>query len=143
MSTTTEKEKEGEPDSLAEILVFKMEEFIDEKFHDSFFEKKDLQEILTETLNLVGDLNIVHSKVVPCFPPKYNIFNLYKELYLKHIYNKIQPFINEEDLQQTPGSLIVIAKWLDQFTESLRKVSVDIKTTEIGSVNNIFKILGY
>lgn len=120
---------------LSEILVFKIKEFIDDKFHVSFVDKVGLHEILAETQTLANDLYLVQTKVVPCFPPKYNIFNVYKEKYLKNIYEKIQPFMNEKDLNENPGNLILFAKWLDGFNESLKKVGVEIKTTEIGSVS--------
>jgi hypothetical protein len=120
-------------DTLPEILLLKIEEQLEEKFHQTFVDKKDLKEILDATLVLVNDLVLVQSKVQQCFPPKYNIFNLYKEVYLRNIYNKIKPFMNENDLKQSPGNLILIAKWLDQFDEILRKVGIEIKTTEIGS----------
>jgi hypothetical protein len=123
-------------DNLSEILIFKIEEFIDQKFHLTFYDKNDLQDMLFETQNFVNDLQIVYNKVVPCFPPKYNIFNVYKDKYLKNIYDKLKPFVDETKLEMTPGNLILIARWLDKFTEGLRKVGIDIKTTDIGCVKS-------
>ena len=133
ISNTTDK-NDNEFDNLYEILIFKIEEYIDQKFHLGFYDKNDLQDILFETQNFVNDLQIVYNKVVACFPPKYNIFNVYKDKYLKNIYDKLKPFIDEKKLEMTPGNLILIARWLDKFTEGLRKVGIDIKTTDIGCV---------
>jgi hypothetical protein len=119
---------------LSEILIHKILEFIDEKFHSSFVDKFELNEILNETQKLLTDLYLVLTKVVPCFPPKYNIFLIYKDKYLQNIYDKIQPFMNEEELNKSPGNLILFAKWLDGFNECLKRIGVDIKTTAIGSV---------
>lgn len=134
-----ENRNENDFDNLSEILIFKIEEYIDEKFHEAFYDKEDLQDVLFESQNFVNDLQIVYNKVVQCFPPKYNIFNLYKDKYLKNIYNKLKPYIDEKKLELSPGYLILIARWLDKFTESLKKIGVDIKTTDIGCVNlNIY-----
>lgn len=127
-------DKNADEETLSETLVVKIQDFIYEKFYQTFIDKRELEEILDSTLMLVEDIVVVHTKVVPCFPPKYNIFQVYKEKYLKFIYERIKPFMNEDDLKNTPGHLILIAKWLDKFEEVLRKVGIDIKTTEIGSV---------
>jgi hypothetical protein len=37
-------------------------------------DKKELNEILEASLELAEDLKIIYSKVTPCFPPKYKIF---------------------------------------------------------------------
>jgi hypothetical protein len=121
-------------------LVSKISEQIHEKFYQSFVDKIDLSEILDTILLLTNDLYLVYTKVVPCFPPKYNIFTIYKDNYLKHIYDKIKPFMNEEVLTSDPGRLILIAKWLDKFEELLRKVGVDIKATEISTVSKFVNL---
>jgi len=129
---------ENDFDNLSEILLFKIEEYIHQKFHQAFYDKEELQDILFETINFVNDLQIVYTKVAPCFPPKYNIFNIYKNKYLEYIQDKMKPFIDEKKLEQNPGNLILIARWLDKFTDGLRKVGIDIKSTEIGNVKIIF-----
>lgn len=130
---TLSSQMERDDLDLSDTLIIKISETIQEKFHQSFVDKSELEEILESTLALVSDLFIVQTKVVPCFPPKYKIFNVYKEGYLKQIYEKIKPFMNENDLKTNPGHLILIAKWLDSFDEQLRKIGLEIKTTEIGS----------
>ena len=119
---------------MSELLIFKIKDFIDEKFHQAFVDKADINEILNESQVLINDLYLIQTKVVQCFPPKYDIFNVYKDKYLKNIYEKIQPFMNDNYLNENKGNLILFAKWLDQFNEALKKVGIDIKTTEIGSV---------
>jgi hypothetical protein len=44
------------------------------------------------------------------------------------------PFLNQTELEKNPGLLIPIARWSDQFDESLKKIGVDINTTEIKGV---------
>ena len=140
-STKTYNEDDLNPEldlSLSETLITKIEEFINEKFYRSFVDKSELNEILDETQNLIADLYLVQTKVVPCFPPKYNIFNVYKDRYLKNVYDRISPYMNESYLSENRGNLILFAKWLDQFNENLKKVGIDIKATEIGSVKFYF-----
>jgi hypothetical protein len=126
---------------MSELLIFKIKDFIDEKFHQAFVDKSELKEILDETQTLVNDLYLVHTKVAPCFPPKYDIFNVYREKYLNNIYEKIQPFMKDNYLNENKGNLILFAKWLDSVDESLKKVGIDIRTTEIGSVRKLLKNL--
>lgn len=128
----------GESEMLSEILLTKIEEFIDEDVYRRFSDKSDLIEILDETLAMIKELHIVYYYVIPCFPPKYNIFNLYKEKYLKHIYNIIIPFLNESELEKNPGQMIPVAKWLNDFDENLKKVGIDINTTDIVGVSYLF-----
>jgi hypothetical protein len=134
---------EKDDDVLSELLQMHLEEQIQEKFHRSFLDKKEIGEILDMSIEFVEDLIIVYSRVQPCFPPKYKIFEFYKTNYLKHIYSKIKPYLNEDHLKKSPGNLILVAKWLDRFEEILRKVGLDIKTTEIGSEIEFYMYLFY
>jgi hypothetical protein len=139
MSTICGDESYNIPEfDMSELLLFKIKDFIDEKFHQAFVDKSELKEILDETQTLVCDLYLVHTKVVPCFPPKYDIFNVYREKYLNNVYEKIQPFMKENYLNENKGNLILFAKWLDAVDESFKKVGIEIRTTEIGSVIKSF-----
>ncbi len=120
---------------MSELLCQKIKNSIDDKFYKSFADKSELNEILDETVRLMNDLFIVQSKVVQCFPPKYNIFQIYKEKYFENCYEKLSPYLNEQYLNDNKSNLILFAKWLDGFSEALKKVGIDIGVTEIGSVN--------
>ena len=62
---------------MTEFLLERINFFIDEKLHDLFFNKQELSEI-TEVCNfLMNELHVIQSKVVQCFPPKYDIFNVF------------------------------------------------------------------
>jgi hypothetical protein len=131
--------EEAIPDAdMSELLSQKIRNSIDDKFYKAFADKSELSEILNETCTLMNDLYIVQSKVVQCFPPKYNIFQLYKEKYLENCHQKLAPFVNEQYLNDNKSNLILFAKWLDGFSEALKKVGIDISTTEIGSVKSLF-----
>ena len=126
---------ESESEQLSEVLKSKIPLFINEDVKTRFQDKQTREEILDETLTILTDLYLIKTKVAPCFPPKYNIFELYKEKYLEHIKDKIKNFLNQEELEKTPGLLIPIAHWLDQFDTALKKVGLDIGETDfIGDI---------
>lgn len=106
------------------------------KFYKSFADKSELNEILDETVKLINDIYIVQTKVVQCFPPKYDIFSLYKITYLENVQTKLRPYLNEEYLSNNKGNLILFAKWLDSFDDILKKVGIELKFTELGAVIN-------
>ena len=125
--------EEEEEENLPQTLLDKLPFLIKEDFNARFSAKKDREETLQETLNIVNDLYIIYTKVVPCFPPHYDIFNVYKKAYLENIQLQLKQYLSQEDLENTPGLLIPIAHWLSEFGEGLKKVGVDIHETELAA----------
>ena len=125
--------EEEEEENLPQTLLDKLPFLIKEDFNARFSAKKDREETLQETLNIVNDLYIIYTKVVPCFPPHYDIFNVYKKAYLENIQLQLKQYLSQEDLENTPGLLIPIAHWLSEFGEGLKKVGVDIYETELAA----------
>ena len=118
---------------MTEFLLERINFFIDEKLHDLFFNKQELSEI-TEVCNfLMNELHVIQSKVVQCFPPKYDIFNVFCKKYLNHIHEKLKPFMTETELEKTPGLGILLAGFLDKFESAMQKVGVNIYDSEIKS----------
>ena len=126
-------EEEEEEESLPQTLLDKLPYLIKEDFNARFASKKNREETLEETLKILDDLYIIYTKVVPCFPPHYDIFNVYKKAYLENIQLQIKPFLNQEELENNPGLLIPVAHWLSQFGEGLKKVGVDLYETELAA----------
>jgi hypothetical protein len=135
MMNERESTLERDDELLSETLIYKIQEQIYQKFHEDFLDKTELTEILDTSIAFAEDLILVFNKVIPCFPPKYNIFQVYKDNYLKFIYVKIRPYMNEDSLKENPTNLISIAKWLDKFEDILNRVGIDMKKTELGLVN--------
>ena len=106
--------EEEEEETLPQVLIDKLPFLIREDFDKRFADKKEREDILNETLNLVKELHVIYTKVVPCFPPHYDIFNIYKKSYLENIQLKLKPFLNQEELENSPGLLIPIAHWLSE-----------------------------
>ena len=77
--------EEEEEESLPQVLLDKIPYLIKNDFDTRFADKKDREDILNETLNLVKELHTIYTKVVICFPPHYDIFNAYKNAYLENI----------------------------------------------------------
>lgn len=125
--------EEEEEESLPQVLLDKIPYLIKNDFDTRFADKKERENILNETLNLVKELHTIYTKVVPCFPPHYDIFNVYKNSYLEKIQAKLKPFLNQEELEKSPRLLIPIAHWLSEFGEGLKNVGIDINETELAA----------
>ena len=122
---------EEEEENLPQTLLDKLPYLIKEDFNNRFTAKNNREETLEETLKMVNELYIIYTKVVPCFPPHYDIFNVDKKAYLENIQLQLKSYLNQEELENSPGLLIPIAHWLSQFGEGLQKVGVDIFETEL------------
>ena len=122
---------EEEEENLPQTLLDKLPYLIKEDFNNRFTAKNNREETLEESLKMVNELYIIYTKVVPCFPPHYDIFNVYKKAYLENIQLQLKSYLNQEELENSPGLLIPIAHWLSQFGEGLQKVGVDIFETEL------------
>ena len=120
-----------ENESLKETLKYKIPQFIKEHFQKKFADKGTREEILDETLVEIEELYTIKIKVVPCFPPSYNIFTIYRDNYLNLIKEKIKPFLKEEELENSPGLLIPIAHWLSEFDGILNKIGINLNDTDI------------
>ena len=125
--------EEEEEESLPQTLLDKLPLMIKDDFEARFADKKEREDIFNETLNCVKDLHTIYTKVVPCFPPHYDIFNVYKKAYLENIQAKIKQFLNQEELENSPGLLIPIAHWLSEFGDGLKNVGIDINETELAA----------
>ena len=121
----------NEQESLKQNLIDKIPKLIKENFQNRFKDKQVREEILDETIKCANDLFLIKTKVLICFPPKYNLFDIYKTNFLDLIKEKIRPFLNQEELEKTPALLIPIAHWLSEFDEILSKTGIDINETEI------------
>ena len=125
--------EDEEEESLPQTLLDRLPLMITEEFEKRFADKKEREEIFDETLNCVKDLHTIYTKVVPCFPPHYDIFNVYKKAYLENIQAKLKQFLNQEELENSPGLLIPIAHWLSEFGDGLKNVGIDINETELAA----------
>ena len=125
--------EEEEEESLPQTLLDKLPLMIKDDFEARFADKKEREDVFNETLNCVKDLHTIYTKVVPCFPPHYDIFNVYKKAYLENIQAKIKQFLNQEELENSPGLLIPIAHWLSEFGDGLKNVGIDINETELAA----------
>ena len=125
--------EDEEEENLPQTLLDKLPLMIKEDFEARFADKKEREDIFNETLNCVKDLHTIYTKVVPCFPPHYDIFNVYKNAYLENIQAKLKLFLNQEELENSPGLLIPIAHWLSEFGDGLKNVGIDINETELAA----------
>ena len=130
-------------ETMPENLIDRLRQFTEDKFHEAFLGKIELNQVLECAQPLLAELSTIQQKVVPCFPPKYDIFNFLSEMYLNQVYNRIKPFLVEEELAKTPKDLIDLAKYLEIFKEHLRKVGIDIKNISLGAEVEFYMHLFY
>lgn len=126
---------------LSEIFFWKIKEFVKEKFETALFAKTSLEQISEITIKIAEDLIMIKEKLVPIFPPKYNIFDRYFMEYQEIIFNTLYPFVkdeNEKYLEENKGDLIVLAKWLDKYETILRRIGIDVNQCEIAAVTFFF-----
>ena len=115
--------EDEEEESLPQTLLDKLPLMIKEDFEARFADKKEREDIFNETLNCVKDLHTIY----------YDIFNVYKKAYLENIQAKLKQFLNQEELENSPGLLIPIAHWLSEFGDGLKNVGIDINETELAA----------
>lgn len=58
---------------------------------------------------------------MPCFHKKYKIHELFDEEYRINVEKIIVPILEDEKkLKESPGLLIILASWMDNYLERLR-----------------------
>jgi hypothetical protein len=116
-------------------LKNKLYELLEQKAHAEakaiFTNLKDLHELLEATIQLSIRLYNINESVTICFPPDYNIFELYKSIYLQAICNRIIPIMRDDNLK---SNLPEFAKWLDRIEHVFTKMGLRIEETELKEV---------
>ena len=84
-------------------------------------------------MQLLSDLEIVRTKLVPCFPPHYNVLQFFITQYAIVANNNVFNFASI-DLQMEcyysdptlePGDILVLVEWLDSFSEEVSSWGAD------------------
>ena len=63
--------------------------------------------------NVLNDLSVVRGAAVPCFPPHYDIMNVYAQLYHRFISKQIAELIDHEKLQAE--DIVTMLTWLEEY----------------------------
>lgn len=107
---------------------------IHNRFEEDFKDKSSINLVLDSTLEYSSKLVTVHKKVVPCFPKHYEIFDVYKTIYLNEIHHLISPFIEQiqNNPQENSANTILLARWLDKFDEQLKSIGIEISYSDLG-----------
>ncbi|XP_055327843.1 exocyst complex component 3-like [Paramacrobiotus metropolitanus] len=71
---------------------------------------KHLEIIRQEVLK---DLSVVRSVAIPCFPPEYDIMNVYAKMYHKAIAKQIAELIEHEKMQAE--DIVTLLTWLEEY----------------------------
>lgn len=124
------------------IIIDKLHYFLEEKvkadFDTSDIEKKTINYVLDITLQYTKNLVKIKKVVSPCFPEKYNLFNLYKDFYFKIIDMKVNPFLqdinNNTDVnKKNSANAILAVRWSDTFGTMLKEIDIDVVSLPIYS----------
>ena len=111
-----------------ENCLFYVEKFIHSRL--SIDVPEEFEDLLDFFKKLENEIKAIIKHVVPCFPPKYNIKNMFVSEYINFMCGKVKKFLNEEHLKANPGHLISLATWLEEFTDLLESVDGDKKLLE-------------
>lgn len=116
------------------IIIDYILSYIHSNFEEEFKEKTSINLVLDTALEYTNELLKVHKFVVPCFPKKYEILELFKSVYLHEIRKNILPFIEEinSDPKKYSANTIVLVSWLDKFDTKLKSIGVEISYSELG-----------
>ncbi|XP_038051319.1 exocyst complex component 3-like [Patiria miniata] len=78
--------------------------------------------------NMVGDLKVIKFLLVPCFPPRYNIFDHFVGMYQECLNSHLQDMIYEE---LEPNEIISLLTWLNEYRGPMMmshiELGIDIK----------------
>jgi hypothetical protein len=125
-----------EDDSLNyEIIVDYIIRSIHLRFEEEFKEKSSINLVLDSTHVYAAELVKVFKVVAPCFPKKYEIFDVFKVIYLDEIRNLISPFLDQikENEQKNSANTILLARWLDKFDETLKTIGIEVAYSDLGA----------
>ena len=89
------------------------------------------EDVLNETIEVLKDLNSIKTKVAPCYPEKYDIYNVYKEKIFALLKGYILKYLDEKIIEKESGYLIPIANWYSKFVELCKDLGDDPNKTEI------------
>lgn len=118
-----------------EFVKDRLLSYLEEQIHYDFKDKNSINLVLDSTLVYSKELVKVHKFVVPCFPKKYEIFELFKSVYLEEINLLVKPFVDEinQNPKENSANVILLARWLDKFDEELKSIGIEISYLEIGA----------
>eukprot|EP00743_Colponemidia_sp_Colp-15_P008297 GILK01009008.1.p1 GENE.GILK01009008.1~~GILK01009008.1.p1 ORF type:complete len:786 (-),score=190.69 GILK01009008.1:548-2905(-) len=88
---------------------------------------EDLPHILAHLSQMLEDLTVIQEDVIQCFPPRYNIFELYKEEYQQGITQALLPFLSPF-MPLKPGDLLLLAAWTEEYHYHLTRLGIDTET---------------
>lgn len=113
-----------------QVYVKKLKEILKEtvrvRFEEKFKEKITLEEILQTMKFTIKDRSIISDIIAPCFPAEHKIDELFNKEYNKNVEERIFPIIKDQKkLKESPGMLITLASWLDNYEDNLRSVGVE------------------
>jgi len=85
-----------------------------------------LDTLSMRTSEVLGDLQLIKEKLAPCFPPECQVYDLCLRTYRRHIEGVMTPFLARTQDEETPGTIILLAAWLNDYITVLSTFSPDL-----------------
>lgn len=85
-----------------------------------------LDTLSMRTSEVLSDLQLIKDKLAPCFPAECQVYELCLRTYRKHIEGVMTPFLARSQEEETPGTIILLAAWLNDYITVLSTFSPDL-----------------
>lgn len=85
---------------------------------------KEITDLVEHAKFVSQDLVEVFERVTKCFPPSYNIFELYQARYQKNIQEKIMPHMELLTEEKQYGNLLALMTWIEDYEAVLSRAGV-------------------
>eukprot|EP00245_Coleochaete_scutata_P006821 TRINITY_DN21604_c0_g1_i1.p1 TRINITY_DN21604_c0_g1~~TRINITY_DN21604_c0_g1_i1.p1 ORF type:complete len:745 (-),score=193.89 TRINITY_DN21604_c0_g1_i1:256-2490(-) len=112
----------GYKDKCYEIIRESVEERFELLLQRLVFE--DFKAALEEATSIAGELPDIYDYVSPCFPPRFEIFQLLVQLYTTHFVTMLQRF-GDRSGDLSGLDILKVMEWVAQYQEQLLELGVD------------------
>ncbi|KAK8814278.1 hypothetical protein WA158_008140 [Blastocystis sp. Blastoise] len=90
---------------------------INRRCNGAYNKGEKLTEKLKIGMQLLSDLEVVKTKVVPCFPPHYNILNFFVHEYALVSQTQLESIYNNANLE--PSEILSLIEWLESYNDEI------------------------
>lgn len=81
-----------------------------------------LESILKKSQSLVGELQLIKRTVAPCFPPSYNVVEVFLGFYIQHIESLLQLF-GACASNLSNANILDVLNWVEECRAVVRNIS--------------------